>query len=344
MFKCEKPLTNFQMMYYRYKLKFTKIFGNLKILLSIFLLFLIGFYIFLEININKKFTEQSAEIAKNISIIFKNDEENLKDKLFLALQFIKNDLTNQNLSKAKLIEYLHTLNIFGIDVYDKKGFMVETDASIQFEKDVSAIDIKQCETQMCGGKLCRAEFSEIQNCKIRRMIHVNSIKNPNVFFDLPITVPIVFMHHKMEKMPAKAAHFYSSKLEKIISVMFIDKEINKTLEEALKINTHLRYIALKDNSGNLITEIGKKEKDSLTIEVPFEKEWNMNIEGKDVVYSYVLSAEFSKKSLKKEVLIFRILFGIIFMLIILIFFILRYLIDGKDEGILILKNLLKRKR
>jgi hypothetical protein len=344
MFKCEKPLTNFQMMYYRYKLKFTKIFGNLKILLSIFLLFLFGFYVFLEININKKFKEQSLEIAKNVSFAIEITKNEMREKLIISLLFAEKELANSKLSKAKLIELAKLLNIFGIDVYNKNGFLLETDANISFSNESSVLNLKECETDLCDGKVCRKTESEILNCKIRRNLMNLAVKDVNIFYELPLTMQAVFMHHKIQKMPAKAMHFYSSKLEKIISVMFIDKEINKTLEEALKINTYLQYIALKDSSGNLITEIGKKEKDNLTIDVTFEKEWNVNIEGKDVVYSYVLSAEFSKKSLKKEVLIFRILFGIIFMLIILIFFILRYSIDGKDEGILILKNLLKRKK
>ena len=59
-------------------------------------------------------------------------------------------------------------------------------------------------------------------------------------------------------------------------------------------NHELKYIAIKDGNGNLITEVGKQEASSLKIEMPFGKEWHFNIEGQEIIYSYKIYTEFFK--------------------------------------------------
>jgi hypothetical protein len=347
-------LTFSQRLYSKYLLFKIKIKENFKLdLLLIGCIIFFIFFLFEKYLSEKQLEEKnfvlSKAITNNIALQIQTIENEI-DKTLIAASILVQEkmLHNPKFSEKDLKDLSKELKIGSIGILNgKDGKYVMTssdnfDKKNPFYKELSLKDINQCATQKCNGKLCRLAH-EIINCKIKRTEVLRAIQNP----EIPVLLPMfrVTLHSANPiKAPAKWIVVYNKKLDKIIDIFYSKEELDSILNDILKIhNNFLLSANLEDGNRNVIIKSENSLYSGTKIKSPIQKEWIFNIDGEEVVYSYVVSAEFSNKKLNYEIWVSRILFTIIAITLTTIILMLKIKVNQKNKGIAFLKKALRRK-
>jgi hypothetical protein len=247
----------------------------------------------------------------------------------------KKNYTNEDLKNLAKRFNITTIYLFGQDGFLKMttGEKNQTQEHSKFQETFSIIDVEQCKTQMCGDAPCR-KGDAVLNCQMQRTLAKDVFKNPNKLFTYPVTKKISLP----KRIPAKWMFFYSKEIERLIVLVISGDDFNLIIEDKLKAHDgFINHISLTDNKGNIITEIGKKDK-GFKISKNMNYKWEYNLENQNFIHSYILNIEFSKTEFNKHSRLLQILFLIVMGLIVALIFIIRNRIYIQNAILKELKN------
>ncbi len=288
----------------------------------------IGFlgFLFAKNSIKHNFQNRAEDVMQstiyNIDLADKEIDLRLKASIIAINESFKNkkNYTISDLQDLSKLLHITTVYFFGKDGLLKMttGEKSQTKEHSKLQETFSIINIEQCETQMCGDKLCR-NGHEVLNCQMQRTIARNVISNPDKFF----THPIIRKISLPKKIPAKWMFFYSQALERLFVLVIAGDDFDVIIKE--KIDAHegfVNYISITDDKGNIITEVGDR-KGGFVLSKSFGDKWVYEVGDKKFEYSYLLNMEFNKSELEKQSKVLGILFTSIIILIIILIAIIR---------------------
>ena len=307
------------------KLKFSlRLFGV--ILIALVLIFgIIGLVTSLN-YVKNSFSEQANNITKNtasnLQMLTDEMEKTLKNASIATQEIF---LRNPNLSRVELIKLANALGVTAISLFNPDGhFFLTTSMALEpsydkywYYKELSVTSLEYCDKTL--------PLDGNAECKIVHGTFKKSLDHPYQSFSVPM------FGSEPRKTPSMWAISYNPIVGKIFDVSYSGIDIGKIVNETLEIHKgYVTYIAITDNEGNIITEAGAKNKNTMEASIPYGKKWHFEVEGKPIYYSYNLKMEFDKTELNKQLFALKVLFTIIMILAIFLIIVIRLRFYDKD--------------
>jgi hypothetical protein len=324
--------------------------SHFKLFAFIIFLFFALVYFLLHNFVTKQFYQKAEEVTKTLIFAVESIEEEIDKTLTISSLLVADKLKNKEIkSDLDLQELASKIGVTTISILsDKTGKFIFTSSGNfsrehSFYQDLSLLDLNQCSTQMCDGKLCRTP-KEIANCKMKRSEVLRIVSSSySKKTHLPIYMPPLYSDVK-NTAPVKWIVSHNPALGVIIDIFYSKKELDKILSQFLQIHAgYLKYVLITDANGNKVLEEGKPSFGALTISLPMNRKWEFQIDGQKVIYNYNIVAEFSKKDLYFHLAITFALFFIIILLSVFALSIFRLKMWDRDDLIHALKDIIKNK-